>query len=66
MGLAWAFTQMDEESKTLKKGRLPAPNQSAPYKRQQIRINRIGMGGRHAVREAWVDFQRAVFQQFGG
>jgi len=38
---------------------------SAAYKRQQIRIDHIGMGGRHAMRVALVGFQRAIGQQFG-
>ena len=32
--------------------------------RQQVSIDRVGLRGRHAVREILVGFQRAVFQQF--
>src|SRR6516225_1235021 len=32
--------------------------------RQQVGIDRVGLRGRHAVREILVGFQRAVFQQF--
>jgi hypothetical protein len=38
---------------------------SALYKRQQIRVDRGSLGGRHAVREALVGFQSPVLHQLG-
>ena len=38
---------------------------SAIHERQQVRIDDLGMGGQHAVREAGIDLERAVLDQLG-
>jgi hypothetical protein len=50
---------------------LPGPKlwHSAPLalqKGQEIRVDRFGLGRRHAVRKILVGFQGAVLQQLGG
>ena len=39
------------------------PLDSASDECQEVRIDHVGMRGHHAVREAWVDLQRAMLEQ---
>src|SRR3954468_19841302 len=42
------------------------PSRSGLQKRQQISVDRLGLGRRHAVWESFVCLQRAVLHELGG
>src|SRR6266511_3422361 len=42
------------------------PSQSGLQEGQQVSVDRLGLGGRHAVRESFVCLQRAVLHELGG
>jgi hypothetical protein len=44
----------------------PRSGRSGLHERQQVSVDRRGLGGRHAVREAFVCRQRPVLRELGG